>query len=151
MTQFFIKYIDESYVLPERELTSAVFLIAIKGTKILAIENEKGWDIPGGHLEEGETIREGLVREVQEEGGASFEGEKIFALIESSDRDVYKYKVMLVYVADNFELGEFTPSEDAINREVIEVSEFVKRYKKTYSNLDLVNMVLHAQELLNKQ
>ena len=80
MTQFFIKYIDESYVLPERELTSAVFLIAIKGTKILAIENEKGWDIPGGHLEEGETIREGLVREVQEEGGASFEGEKILLL-----------------------------------------------------------------------
>lgn len=151
MSQFFVKYIDENYVLPERELISSVFLLAIKDTKILAIENERGWDMPGGHLEEGETIREGLVREVEEEGGASFEGEKIMALIESSTQGIYKDKVMLVYMTDDFELGKFTPSEDALSREMIEVEEFIKRYKQNHLGLNLIDMVLRAQELLNNR
>jgi len=33
-------------------------------TKIFAIKNDRGWDIPGGHLESDETPKEGLIREV---------------------------------------------------------------------------------------
>ena len=150
MAQFFTKYIDENTVLPVRELTSSVFLIAIKDGKILAIQNERGWDIPGGHVEEGESVLEGLVREVQEEGGATFQNEKLLALIESDDEGKYKDKVMLVYMADNFELGEFVPSEDAFGREEVEIEEFIKRYSQSHSALDLIDMVHRAKELLNK-
>ncbi|MEK7588978.1 MAG: NUDIX domain-containing protein [Patescibacteria group bacterium] len=150
MAQFFTKYIDENTVLPVRELTSSVFLIAIKDGKILAIQNERGWDIPGGHVEEGESVLEGLVREVQEEGGATFQNEKLLALIESDDEGKYKDKVMLVYMADNFELGEFVPSEDAFGREEVEIEEFIKRYSQSHSGLDLIDMVHRAKELLNK-
>lgn len=151
MSQFFVKYTDENTILPERRLQSAVFLIAIRnGVEMLAIENERGWDIPGGHLEGDETTHEGLVREVLEEGGATFENEKLLAIIESDTQGKYKDKVMLVYYADNFELGEFTPSEDAFSREVIEVDEFIKRYSQSHAGLDLINMVRQAQELLGK-
>ncbi|MDB5194496.1 MAG: hydrolase [Parcubacteria group bacterium] len=138
MTKFFIKYIDDGNVIPEKESISSVFLIATEGSKILAIHNDRGWEIPGGHIEGEETPEEALVREVEEEAGASFSHERPFAFIESDDQDAYKDKVMLIYETKNFELGTFTPSEDAFGREVIEIEEFLKRYK---GRIDFVHIL----------
>lgn len=49
---------------PAREPVSAVFLLAIKGDTILAVRNERGWDIPGGHVEPGESYPGALAREL---------------------------------------------------------------------------------------
>lgn len=145
MTKFFTKYVNKDTVLPSNELVSSVFLIALKGSKILAIKNERGWDIPGGHVEEGETPEEALIREVQEEAGASFSDTKLLAIVESDDEEKYKDKVMFVYVTDNFTLGEFTPSEDAFDREVIEIEDFLQRYGDTF---DFMKMIIHTKELI---
>ncbi len=145
MSQFFITYTDEHTILPRKELLSAVFLIAIEEDRILAIENDRGWEIPGGHIEQGETHEEALIREVQEEAGASFSDAKLFSIIGSNNQDKYKDTVMLVYVTNKFKLGEFTTSEDAFNREVIEISEFLKRYT---GRLDLNELISKAKNLL---
>ena len=142
---FYTKYIDENTILPQKELLSAVFLIALNGSKILAIKNNRGWDIPGGHIEEDETPGEALVREVQEEAGATFLDAKLFAIIESDNQDKYKDKVMLLYVTKNFFLNEFVPNEDAFGREVIETSEFLDRYK---DNFDFREVISRAQMFL---
>lgn len=145
MSQFFITYVDEKTILPKKELLSAVFLIAIDGDQILAIENDRGWEIPGGHIEKGETHEEALVREVQEEAGASFSDAKLFSIIGSDNQDKYKDTVMLVYITTNFKLGKFNPSEDAFNREVIEIEEFSKRYA---GRLDFNELISRAHKLL---
>lgn len=128
MPIFTTKLITDDSPLPSEHLISSVFLIAIKGTKILAIENDRGWEIPGGHIEGNETPKESLIREVKEEAGATFANEKPFAFVESDDQGAYKDKVMVLYVTNDFELGTFTPSEDAFGREVIEIEEFLNRY-----------------------
>ena len=150
---YFIKYLNKDTIFPKKELLSAVFLIALDGSKILAIKNERGWEIPGGHIEQGETYEEALIREVEEEAGASFSDAKLLAVVESSNQDIYKDKVMLIYVTKNFKLGKFKPSEDAFNREVIEVKEFLERYKEGISNtvkksLDLDEIIAQAQKLI---
>ena len=41
---------------------------------LLAVRVEpRGWELPGGHLEPGETLRDGLAREILEETGLSVE------------------------------------------------------------------------------
>ena len=145
MTKFSTKYVNKNTLLPKTESISSVFLLALKGSKILAIKNERGWDIPGGHIEERETPRESLIREVQEEAGATFSNEKLLAIVESDDEGKYKNKIMLVYVTDDFTLGEFKQSEDAFDRDVIEVEDFLKRYK---DHFDFTEMIVKARELL---
>jgi 8-oxo-dGTP pyrophosphatase MutT (NUDIX family) len=151
---FFIKYVNKDTVFPKKELLSAVFLVALEGSKILATRNERGWEIPGGHIEPGETHEEALIREVQEEAGATFSDAKLLAIIESSNQDKYKDKVMLIYATKNFKLGEFTPSEDAFEREIIEIREFLQRYKEGRSNivkssLDFSEIIPRAHEVVN--
>lgn len=142
---FLTKHVDENKVFPKPELISAVFLIALKGSKILAIKNERGWDIPGGHIENGETPEEALIREVQEEAGVVFSNAKLLAIIESDNPDTYKDKVMLIYTTQNFTLEEFMPSEDAFSREVIEIENFLEKYRGA---VDFRELISRAQNLV---
>jgi len=44
------------------------------------------WDVPGGHVEPGETPRDCIVREMREELGVDLEGFRLFCIREFADR-----------------------------------------------------------------
>ncbi len=123
-----------------------MFLLAIGGSKILTIKNDRGWEVPGGHVENGETPAECLIREVKEEAGAIFTNPRLLAVIESDDQEKYKDKEMLIYVTKDFELVEFIPSEDALEREVIEIKDFLQKHKGV---IDFTEIILRAQKLMH--
>lgn len=109
----------------ERESISAVFLVGIKEDMILAARNERGWDIPGGHVDEGETdLLSTLTREVDEESGVLVNKATPFATMNFDGND----KSMLFYYSDSFELGDFIPKEDAFERRMMPVEEFLEVY-----------------------
>ncbi|MDP2683669.1 MAG: NUDIX domain-containing protein [bacterium] len=120
---------------PPDELVSAVFLIPFDSSgKILCCHNQRGWDIVGGHVEQGESFKKALKREVLEEGGATFDSAIPFATISSSTSK----KVMLCYVSNKFTLQNFKPSGNDLERDVLSTEELISRYqgdKKLLRNL----------------
>lgn len=56
--------------LPENVVVTTATGFVIWDKKIMLVENKnRGWELPGGHIEEGETIKEALMRELYEESG----------------------------------------------------------------------------------
>ncbi|MBM7578649.1 NUDIX domain-containing protein [Jeotgalibacillus terrae] len=59
----------ESSVMPdERRITSVHGFCFHEGRMLMTDLNHRGWDLPGGHVDEGETPLEAFKREVMEEG-----------------------------------------------------------------------------------
>lgn len=66
--------------LPPTELTSAAFGLIFDGDAILLARLvDRGWEVPGGHLEPGESAEEAMRREVLEETGVVVGGASVFA------------------------------------------------------------------------
>lgn len=126
----------------QREKVSAIFLIGFIGHKIVAARNERGWDIPGGHLEAGEELIDGLRREAEEEAGVSFTNALPYATLSLSHEE----KQMLFFASDSCKLGDFTPKPDAFERELMDVETLIKRY---YSDKSLLrDLIQKGQEFL---
>jgi len=134
-----IKIIKSAEQILSRDNVSAVFLLAFSNNKILAIRNERGWDIPGGHLENNETLLDGLKRELQEEAGANFENAEAFAIVSHKNYN----KVMLFFTTSSCSLGVFTPSKDALEREFLTIDELLRRY---YGNKKILIALLREAQ-----
>lgn len=123
-SEFRLSLIDAPKAMPPREIVSAVFLVGFVGDKILAVRNERGWDVPGGHLEEDESLAEGLRREVREEAGATFVEAIPIAVLSKPEQA----KLMLFFAADGCILGRFEPKEDAFERRLLDRGQLLARY-----------------------
>ena len=68
---FKIKLYDLNYCKDE-ELTRVVCVSRYKDKYVFSYNKKRnGWEIPGGHIEEGETWKEAIEREMYEETGAT--------------------------------------------------------------------------------
>jgi len=135
--------IVETYLsdtLPERELCSTAFAFVFNNGKFLLIDS-KEWatkgrrlDIPGGHVEEGETPEDGVIREVFEETGVVVKVNKLVGFTkidikgDKSEDYFYPYPVsyILFYICDFIEEKEFTENDETHGRVWLEPEDFHK-------------------------
>jgi len=119
-----IRFINTE-LLPDIKNVSAVFLIGFVDNKIVAARNERGWDIPGGHVGSIDlNLMDSLRREADEEAGITI-GEAIpFATVQFEGKE----KIMLFYASKECKLAEFIPKEDALERELMTIPEFIYKY-----------------------
>lgn len=119
-----VNFIDESS-LPAKEIVSAVFFIGFIENKVIAIRNERGWDIPGGHVEASDAnLIEAIKREVEEEAAAVFQCIKPFATLTYSG----KKHTMLFFTSKNCLLNNFISKKDVFERKLMTIPEFITKY-----------------------
>jgi 8-oxo-dGTP diphosphatase len=59
---------------PPKHIVTAAAVVLNKDNKILLLKGPKrGWEIPGGHVEEGESLSSAAIRETKEETGIDIE------------------------------------------------------------------------------
>ncbi|MDN7240737.1 NUDIX hydrolase [Planococcus sp. N028] len=59
---------------PPKHIVSAAAIVLNEKQEILLIKGpRRGWEMPGGQVEEGESLKEATVREVKEESGIDIE------------------------------------------------------------------------------
>lgn len=58
-----------SGIIPDVNNVTAVFGIPFHKNGLVMIKNHRGWELPGGHRESGESLQETLAREILEEAG----------------------------------------------------------------------------------
>lgn len=148
--QFTILPVEPGATVPNSSEVSSVALIAIDGTgKILVTEHkERGWDIPGGHLEDGENAMTALEREVKEEAGATFQNPVFIATITSNAKDErYRGKSMVIFATRHFVLADgWEPSDDVTSRAVLDVDAMMRGY---YGDKDdMIALLNHAAKRL---
>lgn len=135
--KFTHRFLDPHENLPAQENISAVFLVAFKDGKILAAQNERGWDIPGGHLEGSEDCLTALKREILEEAGAEVSDAVPYAVLTSST----SLKVMVFFTSNAINLVEFVPSTDALARDFLDQEELLRRY---YGDKELLRSLVEG-------
>ena len=94
----------------ERELTNMCLIC--DGNKVLVQEKvgTKGLVFPGGHVEEGESLFESVVREMKEETGLTIENPKVCGFKDWIQEDGTRY-IVLLYKTDKF-TGELKSSDE---------------------------------------
>jgi len=113
-----------SEVLPQPELITCSFVLAFYEDQLLLTNlNDRGWDIPGGHIESGEDPCEAMKRELYEETSALIDSSEIlgYELIRLYKRpDNYKYpypdSYMVFYCAKVVKLDNFITTSEAKGR-----------------------------------
>ena len=75
-------------MLPRHRLTAGA-LVRNEKMEVLIIKSPiRGWELPGGHVEEGETIEDTLKREVKEETGLEIDIEKFCGISQDVNNSI---------------------------------------------------------------
>ncbi len=113
----------------------AVGGVVFRGPEVLLIKRGKPpfegqWSIPGGGLDYGEAVRDGLLREIREETGLKIKILGLLDVFEALPRaegaDFSQHIVMIDYVCE-WLAGEPVAGDDAVEAEFVSVERALER------------------------
>ena len=116
--------VDKNMAQGEDTSISAKVVLHRNG-KVLLLKNDKGWDLPGGHIKQDENILSGILREVFEETGLTLTSEDIKSMNMS-----HKNK--------RFFCGEFTTDDVQLSEEHYEFGFYSLEEVLQLDNIDTI-------------
>jgi 8-oxo-dGTP pyrophosphatase MutT (NUDIX family) len=117
---------------------TAVAGIYLQSGKILAVKNSRGWDIPGGHVEPGETPTDALIRELSEEAAFDVSGYNPIAYLETAY--VADHKTFMIIYTVNGSQRDFIPFDEISACRFMSIDEFLAAY--TAGSQDLMRQLI---------
>jgi 8-oxo-dGTP pyrophosphatase MutT (NUDIX family) len=100
---------------------SSAYAFVFRGDDLLMADLNRGIDIPGGHIDDGEAPEAAMRREVLEETGATVRAARLFAYqhitLLGKKPDGYRYpfptSYQLMYFSTDFTQGDFISDDDS--------------------------------------
>ncbi|ASN06962.1 NUDIX hydrolase [Virgibacillus necropolis] len=74
--------------IPKHIVSAAAIVLNEKGQLLLIKGPRRGWEMPGGQVEEGETLNEAAIRETKEESGVDIEIIKFCGIYQNVSRSI---------------------------------------------------------------
>lgn len=98
------------FPIPPRHIVAACGLVTNDSGEILLVRTERrDWELPGGQVEEGETLTQALHREVQEEAGVVVEIDQLRVIHTNISRSILIFGFRASYLS-----GELIPQAGEI-------------------------------------
>lgn len=95
---------------PPKHIVSAATIVINEQGEILLIKGPKrGWEMPGGQVEEGESLKDAAVREAKEESGIDIEVVKFCGIFQNVNRSICNTLFLAKPVG-----GELTTSPESL-------------------------------------
>ncbi|WP_025784454.1 NUDIX hydrolase [Sporosarcina sp. D27] len=74
---------------PPKHIVSAATIVLNNKNELLLIKGpRRGWEMPGGQVEEGESLKEAAIRETKEESGIDIEIIKFCGIFQNVERSI---------------------------------------------------------------
>ncbi|WP_394186776.1 NUDIX hydrolase [Metabacillus halosaccharovorans] len=124
---------------PPKHIVSAATIVINKEDKILLIKGPKrGWEMPGGQVEEGESLKDAAIRETKEETGIDIEVIKFCGVFQNVKNSICNTLFLakpiggvLTTSSESLEVG-FYPIEKAL--EMVTWKNFTQRTEYCLDN-----------------
>nr|WP_318539555.1 NUDIX domain-containing protein [Terribacillus saccharophilus] len=96
--------------MPPKHIVSAAAIVQNEHGDILLIKGpRRGWEMPGGQVEEGESLADAAVREVMEESGIEIEVTKLCGIYQNTESSICNTLFLGKPIG-----GVCTPSEESL-------------------------------------
>ncbi|RPF50135.1 NUDIX hydrolase [Aquisalibacillus elongatus] len=117
-----------------KHIISAATIVLNENNELLLIKGPKrGWEMPGGQVEEGESLSEAAIRETKEESGIDVEIEKFCGVFQNVKRSICNTLFLARPIGgepttspESLEVG-FFPVDEALD--MISLESFKQRVK----------------------
>lgn len=96
--------------MPPKHIVSAAAIVRNDQGHILLIKGPKrGWEMPGGQVEEGESLAQAAIREVKEESGIDIEVNRFCGVYQNTEKSICNTLFLGKPIG-----GVCTPSEESL-------------------------------------
>lgn len=142
---------------PNPRLCTAAFCVVSHEGKLLLVQNKtRSWELPGGHIDEGESIEAALIRETLEESGAVIESLTIFGYkvvlpkspIPYRDKPGQSYPFPISYVpyyyAEATDILATTLAPDVISARLVRLHEAKTLFAKGHNHDKIVEYLVNS-------
>jgi len=116
---------------PPFDAVTSASVVAVTGDgRLVLADLRRGLDIPGGHVQHGETSAEQTVRrEAWEETGIRLGGLVRVEIIESDYFGADDLTYMLIYAARVAKIAEWTPGHESAGRTLLSPEDFLRGFR----------------------